>query len=794
MSLLSRNTGGRRTARLAAVFAGTLLTYLVVTALPALAASSCSNAVADTGDVNQMNVLVGTDDSVVIGNVAGTIEISTNGGAFVACAGGDSLEATVDYIKVTGSDAGNEKFTIFNPPIFAGDNMSVNLGNGTDSLTWEYGALAAPATPDPDPAGADAVVGTTAVGGIEVGDFDNNGLGDIRIENAETQTLNGGDSADSLDAGTASFAGFDFASIAGAGDAVPPGAKPAAVNLNLNGGSGDDTLVSGNGDDNFQGGPGADGVSYVAAAGPVQVTLTLEKGVGMGNDTLANVQNVTGGDFADTIQGNALDNVLNGGDGDDRLLGEGGADAVNGDDGDDQIIEEGPGPNGADVLDGGADGFNGTTDTVGDTLDYSIARSTPTIVKPGVAGASGEDADNNGVTNEGDTVNDTFETIMTGAGSDTIVANDGTDGSFNYFTGLGNDTITGNSNDEYFDPGNGVNTVDGNGGLDDELDLSSQTGPSTIAPAPAALGLAADAYVAQAATTPPTFADGFQDVEILDGTDAADALTLGDVSALNRFAAGGGDDSVIWDGVADLPDVSGGSGTDVIDASSSTVDVVINLGPTGPGAFTPGNDVENAIGGSGSDTLTGNVLNNILTGNDGADVISAGTGNDTVEGGLGNDTLTDGGGADTLVYRNAPSGETIDTANGFASGGDGDDTISGNFETVLGSDFADNITAGQTAFDLPGVIKGFKGNDSIIGSNSTDTLSGGKGNDDVHGGGGDDTIKGSGGNDTLLGSSGDDTIKGGNGNDSLVGGRGYDVGNGGKGKDTCRQIEVAHSC
>jgi len=505
----------------------------------------------------------------------------------------------------------------------------------------------------------------------------------------------------------------------------------------------------------------------------------------MGNDTLSDVQNATGSDFNDKIQGSSLNNVLNGGDGDDQLAGFGGNDTVNGDDGDDTIVEEGPGPNGADVLSGGADGYNGTTDTVGDTLDYSIARTTPTIVKPGAGAVSGEDANNDGTANENDTVTDDFETIMTGAGSDTIVA---LANSFNYFTGPGNDTISGDANGEYIDPGNGVNTIDGNGGTD-ELDMSSQTGPTTIAPAPAPLGLGPDAYVAQAATTPPTFADAFQEVEQLDGTDAADALTLGDVSALTRFVAGGGDDSIIWDGVAGLPDFGGGSGTDLVDASSATADVVINLS-----AFTPGNDVENAIGGSGSDTLTGNVLNNVLTGNDGADVISAGTGNDTVEGGLGNDTLSDGGGADTLVYRNAPSGETIDTANGFASGGDGDDTLTGNWETILGSDFADNITAGQTAFDLPGVIKGFGGNDSIIGSNSTDTLAGGKGNDDVHGGGGDDTIKGSGGNDTLLGSSGDDTIKGGNGNDSLVGGKGYDVGNGGKGKDTCRQIEVAHSC
>ena len=84
---------------------------------------------------------------------------------------------------------------------------------------------------------------------------------------------------------------------------------------------------------------------------------------------------------------------------------------------------------------------------------------------------------------------------------------------------------------------------------------------------------------------------------------------------------------------------------------------------------------ENATGGAGDDAITGNVLNNKLIGNAGQDVIIGGEGNDKIEGGVGNDNLTGGLGADTLVYTHADAAEDIDNQLGFATGGDGNDTI-----------------------------------------------------------------------------------------------------------------------
>ena len=72
---------------------------------------------------------------------------------------------------------------------------------------------------------------------------------------------------------------------------------------------------------------------------------------------------------------------------------------------------------------------------------------------------------------------------------------------------------------------------------------------------------------------------------------------------------------------------------------------------------------ENAFGGDGADTLTGNAANNRLSGGRGNDVISAGAGRDILEGGQGNDTLS--GGADTDLYFIGKEAGSVDTITDF---------------------------------------------------------------------------------------------------------------------------------
>lgn len=102
-------------------------------------------------------------------------------------------------------------------------------------------------------------------------------------------------------------------------------------------------------------------------------------------------------------------------------------------------------------------------------------------------------------------------------------------------------------------------------------------------------------------------------------------------------------------------------GTDTINAAAVHGAVTLNLttGQTNSigndtntaGTFTiaEGTVIENAIGGGGNDSITGNNANNVLRGAWGSDTLSGGVGNDTLIGGIGADNLTGGAGDDVFV-------------------------------------------------------------------------------------------------------------------------------------------------
>jgi Ca2+-binding RTX toxin-like protein len=521
--------------------------------------------------------------------------------------------------------------------------------------------------------------------------------------------------------------------------------------VTLNGAAGNDILASGNGDDVFLGAAGCDAVAYTASAAAVTVDLAAATGTGMGADTLTDVQDVAGSLNDDTLLGNSLDNNifgdegddiidgregndggtpcpsgiatgLNGGDDDDTLTGGTGNDLVFGNDGDDLVNE--------DAAANGDDSLNGQIGC--DEINYGLRTTDVTIneVVANVSGAAGE----------GDT----------------------TDGFESFVSGTGNDIIEGDDSDEIAEPGAGNDTVDldGNAGANpcdlgnvftlggDYLDLSTVAGPAVFN------------LITGEATGNGT--DTMEDLEGYVGTAGDDTVVVGDTTAngntLVNFAANGG--------------------IDLVDGSTGTVNQTIDLFEFGfdctlvSGCF----EVENANGGSGNDFVGGNQLNNLLVGNDGVDIISGLGGNDKIEGGLGNDVLSGGSGGDILSYRNATGGMEVNAVLGFSNGPDGSDTIS-SFEIFLGSNFNDQITGGQSSVDIPNKFKGFKGNDTLTGTNSTDTLLGGGGNDTIRAGNGDDLAKGAGGNDLLLGAGG---------NDVLIGGGGNDTANGQQGQDQCK--------
>jgi serralysin len=220
-------------------------------------------------------------------------------------------------------------------------------------------------------------------------------------------------------------------------------------------------------------------------------------------------------------------------------------------------------------------------------------------------------------------------------------------------------------------------------------------------------------------------------------------------------------------------------GIDTLDASLYSFDQTINLNPEalsdiggakGNIAIARGTIIENAIGGSGDDTIEGNSSDNILRGGDGEDTLNGNAGNDILLGGDDADVLNGGAGIDRAAYWYAPTGVVVNLASpgsntGFALG---DTFVS--IENLQGSNFADTLT-------------GDAQNNTIWGYGGDDVLSGGNGNDTLFGENGNDTLNGNVGNDTLYGNAGDDTLNGGSEDDILLGGAGADALDGGTGID-----------
>lgn len=109
----------------------------------------------------------------------------------------------------------------------------------------------------------------------------------------------------------------------------------------------------------------------------------------------------------------------------------------------------------------------------------------------------------------------------------------------------------------------------------------------------------------------------------------------------------------IWDGGGlDTLDASGFNRNQTINLTPGSFSSLLGMTENVAIAYNVGPDprrvlIENAVGGGGDDSITGNFGDNTLRGGDGNDTIRGGTGRDSLLGGNGFDIL-DGGGAGTL--------------------------------------------------------------------------------------------------------------------------------------------------
>jgi Ca2+-binding RTX toxin-like protein len=335
-----------------------------------------------------------------------------------------------------------------------------------------------------------------------------------------------------------------------------------------------------------------------------------------------------------------------------------------------------------------------------------------------------------------------------GGGSGDNVLNWVGDSSINVDAGAGDDIIAGGNGSDIILGGNGSDDLAGGAGNDV---LNGGSGVDTADYSDTTTGVVVD-LTAGTATGDGT--DSLSAVENAVGGSGNDALVASDTTG-SELDGGAGADTLTGGAVTDVlyggdgNDVlNGGSGVDTADYSDTTTGVVVDL--TAGTATGDGTDslsaIENAVGGSGNDTLvasnttgseldggagadtlTGGAVTDVLYGGDGDDTVNAAAGNDLIIGGdgAGDDRYNGGAGIDTVKYTSATAAITVNlstTTTGTATstaGGDaahiGTDTLTG-IENIIAGNFNDTLT-------------GSSANNALTGEGGSDTINGGAGND-----------------------------------------------------------------
>jgi Ca2+-binding RTX toxin-like protein len=305
-----------------------------------------------------------------------------------------------------------------------------------------------------------------------------------------SQTFHGGDGNDTINGGTLSDsitgdAGLDKLAGGDGNDMLNGGGNAdwligGAGNDTLLGGSSADTLIGGLGNDRLDGGSGADKADYSAASGAVTVDLAAGTASGDGNDTLLNIEDVTGSAFDDTIGGNTGKNVLLGGAGNDVLHGADSNDTLTGGAGLDHLF----GDAGTDTLKwDSADTFDGGTGF--DTIDANLSSS------------------------------DTID--LRGAGSVDVER---------IRTGSGRDTVTLSLNDVLSDTADNQFVADLGSSSPDTLKIdtaggwTATTADTTLGPTGAAAGISVSGMTAH------TFTNGADAVTVFTNAEAVNAQLL----------------------------------------------------------------------------------------------------------------------------------------------------------------------------------------------------------------------------------------------------------------------------
>ncbi len=483
-----------------------------------------------------------------------------------------------------------------------------------------------------------------------------------------------------------------------------------SLNNLLTGGAGNDTYFfdtdSALGSDTIdEAGGGTDTVNFSATT-TQSLTLDLSNATAqvvstgltltLSADTA--IENVVGGTLHDTFTGNSRPNVFTGGAGNDTYFFN--TDLALGSD----TIDEAGG--GTDTLNLGA--------TTTRNIAINLSTATSQVVNAGLTLTL--------------TSGTTIENVISGALNDTLTGNS-----------LANVMTGGAGNDTYLfasDLALGSDTINEAGGGTDTLDFTATAGRNVVIDLSRATSQVVNAGLTLTLSSGTT-------IENVIGGALNDTFTGNSLD--NVLTGRAGNDTYLFDtdlalGIDTVNEAGGG--TDVLNFSgTTTLDVTIDLSNAAAQVvntgltltLSAGNTLENVIGGTLHDTITGNSLTNILTG---------GAGNDTyvfdTDLALGNDTINEaGGGVDTLDLGGTTTRNIVMDLSKATS-------------QVVNLGLTLTLSAGNT---LENVIGGTL-NDSFTGNSLANTFTGGAGNDiylfDVDLAHGSDTlVEAGGGTDTL---------------------------------------------
>lgn len=341
---------------------------------------------------------------------------------------------------------------------------------------------------------------------------------------------------------------------------------------------------------------------------------------GFGGDDTINA-----GGSADVIDGGSGSDLIDGGSGNDVILGASGIDRIDGGSGDDAI--DGGSEN--DFLNGGAgrDTINGGTDW--DTIDGGDGNDI----------LSGDDG-NDYVFGSGgnDTITDTsgVDRLKGGIGDDTITVRGGDLGFDQVDGGSGSDTITmtrskiiahgNNDNDTFFTDLSRETFMIGDEGSDRFVITGAH---------PIGSGRIAEIHGGAAAVTTTSFL----------GIDSVATVTVGIDASVDTLD------------LSQLPSTVGTVNVNLAAGTMHDDQGVLLANMTG---------IEDVVGTSRADTITGNGVANDLRGGAGDDTISGGGGDDLLVGGAGRDTITGGSGRDRILGDHLTDAASRDTLTGGA--------------------------------------------------------------------------------------------------------------------------------